>query len=249
MPKVLFFDIETAPNLAYVWQHYDANVLAYESEWYILCFSYKWENEGPVQVVAIPDFDTEMDDDSGVVQVLWDLLDEADIVVAHNGDKFDLKKANSRFVIHGLGPPSSYATVDTLKVARKHFNFNSNKLGDLGKTLKLGVKAQTGGFETWLGCMRGDPKAWAKMIKYAKQDTVLLEKVYLTLRPFMTNHPNRGIEHDGEICPTCGSTDLASNGIRHTQTMHYRRLVCQKCGANSKGRLAIPDSPKPEVVP
>jgi len=253
MPRVLFFDIETAPNLAYVWGHYDQNVIAHEREWYVLCVSYKWEGS-PAKTVGLTDFPEnyakDPEDDSMVVAEVHRLLDEADIVIAHNGDKFDIRKCNARFVAHDMAPPSPYHTVDTLKVARKYFMFNSNKLGDLGAHLGLGAKVSTGGFELWKGCMQGKPEAWKKMLKYAKQDTVLLEKVYLALRPWMTNHPNRnnyGEDVDG--CPSCGGTNLARSGTRTTQTMRYQRYRCTDCSSYCRGRLAIADSPKPDVVP
>ena len=109
MAKVLFYDIETAPNLAYVWGQYDQNVVQQYREWYLLCFSYKWEGQKSTSVVSLTDFpdvyDKDPEDDSAVAQVLWDLFDEADVVIAHNGDKFDMKKANARFIVHEMGPP------------------------------------------------------------------------------------------------------------------------------------------------
>ena len=72
------------------------------------------------------------------------MFDEADVVIAHNGDKFDMRKANARFGHYE--PPMPVQQVDTLKVARKYFKFESNKLGDLGEHLGLGNKEVTGGF-------------------------------------------------------------------------------------------------------
>ena len=127
MSKVLFFDIETAPNMSYVWGQWQQDVIKHVDEWYILCFSYKWEDHKSTHVVALKDFelyDNDPGNDLQVVKKLWELLDEADIVIGHNSDAFDIKKANARFVYHGLGPPSHYQTVDTLKMARIHFKFN-----------------------------------------------------------------------------------------------------------------------------
>ena len=254
MPKVLFFDIETAPNLAYVWGQWEQNVIQHKREWYVLCISYKWEGERGAHTVGLVDFpevyEKDHEDDIEVMKTLHSLLDEADIVIGHNGDRFDIRKSNARFLLHGMQPPSPYQTIDTLKVARKYFMFNSNKLGDLGEHLGLGNKESTGGFETWAGCMRGDEKAWKRMLKYAKQDTVLLEKVYMAMRPWMTNHPNRANFVNGDqACPTCGSSNLNSNGIRRTSAALYRRLQCRDCGAWSRERLANPDDIKPSVVP
>ena len=251
MSKVLFFDIETAPNLSYVWGQWQQDVIEHVNEWYILCFSYKWEDQKSTHVVALKDFelyDNDPDNDLQVVKKLWELLDEADIVIGHNSDAFDIKKANARFVYHGLGPPSHYQTVDTLKLARRHFKFNSNRLGHLGEHLGLGGKESTGGFETWAGCMKGDTKAWAVMKKYAKQDVDLLVDVYERLRPWATNHPNRNvIDGTSHACPTCGSNKLQKRGTRKTRTMIYQSYQCVRCKSYCRERIALV-SPRPEVV-
>lgn len=252
MAKVLYFDIETAPNLSYVWGHYEQNVIQHEREWYMLCISYRWEGEKKVHVTALPDFpDTykkDPENDYHVVKKLWELLDEADVAIAHNGDKFDIRKANARFVAHGLGPTSPLKTVDTLKVARKYFMFNSNHLNDLGRHLGIGVKEETGGFKTWAGCMRGDKKSWDIMKKYAKKDIDLLRDVYLKLRAWMTNHPNLNVYSDHDGCPTCGSVNMQRRGYRYTQVSAYQQWVCNDCGSWSRTRMAEREV-KPGIVP
>jgi uncharacterized protein YprB with RNaseH-like and TPR domain len=119
MAKILYYDIETAPNLSYVWGQYEQNVIDHEREWYILCVSYRWEGENKTHVCSLVDFPDaykkDPENDYHVVKKMWDLIDEADIVIAHNGDRFDMRKANARFVYHGLGPTSPTKQIDTLK--------------------------------------------------------------------------------------------------------------------------------------
>lgn len=253
MAKILYYDIETAPNLSMVWGHYEQNVIAHEREWYMLCVSYRWEHEKKSHVTSLVDFPADYkkdpENDFHVVKKLWELFDEADIVIAHNGDKFDMRKANARFVAHGLGPASPVKSIDTLKVARKYFMFNSNKLDHLGDHLGVGRKVSTGGFETWAGCMRGDMKYWKLMIKYAKQDVDLLRKVYMQLRPWMTNHPNLNIFDGTNACPTCGSKRLQKRGTKRTQVSVYQQYQCNDCGSYSRQRVADADAIKPEIVP
>ena len=131
--------------------------------------------------------------------------------------------------------------MDTLKLARRYFKFNSNRLGHLGEHLGLGGKEVTGGFQTWEGCMKGDPKAWKLMKKYAKQDVDLLVDVYERLRPWATNHPNRNvIDGTSYACPTCGSNKLQKRGKRRTRTMVYQTLQCTRCRSYCRERLALP---------
>ena len=243
-PKILYFDIETAANLAYVWGKYEQNVIEYEREWYMITFAYKW-NDGKTKAYSLPDFQTYTEnplDDRELVAKLWELFDEADVIVAHNGDSFDIKKANARFLFHGFNPPSAYKTIDTKKVAKKYFNFNSNKLDDIGNLLGVGRKLDTGGFDLWLGCLRGDPSSWRTMVKYNKQDVDLLHEVYMKMRGWMTNHPNlnlyKGTTHN---CPNCGSDHVQSRGIGVTKVGKYNRYHCQECGAWHKGETVTID--------
>ena len=230
--KILLFDIETAPNLAYVWARYEQNVIEMEKSWYILSFSCKWLGESKTHVYGLPDFKEYRRDttnDYGLVRKLWDFLDEADIVVAHNGDRFDIKKANAKFIEHGLNPPSPYKSVDTLKIARQVFKFDSNKLDDLGDVLKVGRKLRTGGKDLWMDCIRGDMKAWKKMLAYNKQDVLLLERVYLKFRSWSTNHPNVTVFEQTKGCPKCGSWLYVKRGFGIAGDGIKQKYRCNGC--------------------
>lgn len=237
-PKILLFDIETAPNLSYVWGHYEQNVLAHVTERYMICWAAKWFN-GKTTVKALPDYDNYKagsEDDKQLVIDLWNLFNEADVIIGHNGDSFDIKWANTRFLLHGLEIPAPYKTVDTLKVARRYFKFNSNKLNDLGKTLGVGQKVQHTGFALWQGCLQGDEKSWKMMRRYNRQDVTLLEKVYIKLRPWMTNHPNIAVMSDIEKgCRVCGGTELIKSGWNYTATGRRKDYRCKGCGAHNYG--------------
>jgi len=225
-PKVLFFDIETAPNLAYVWGKYEQDVIAFKSEWYLLSVAYKWLGDNEVHCLTIKG---KKGDDKKLAKKLRDLFDKADVIIAHNGDAFDIKKARARFVFHGLKPPSQFATVDTYKVAKRYFNFNSNKLNDLGLYLNLGEKVKHTGFDLWLGCMRDDKASWKLLERYNKQDVLLLEKVYNTLLPWMERHPNMALLTDRKGCSKCGSTQVHKDGVRANSSTLQQQWRCKSC--------------------
>lgn len=238
--KVLLIDIETTPNLGWVWGKYEQDVLKFEKESYMLSFTAKWigsQKTITYGLVDFPDYEKNRECDKELVKKLWELLDEADVVVGHNGDNFDIKKTNSRFIVNGLNPPSPYKTVDTLKIAKKHFKFNSNKLDDLGATLNVGRKINTGGFKLWLDCMAGNKEAWKKMKLYNKQDVLLLEKIYLKLRPWLATHPNIGVTVDKQACHTCGSLKTQRRGYNYTKQSKYPRIHCTSCGSWFQGPL------------
>ena len=240
--RILFYDLEVTPMLCWAYDRFDANVIHVEHESHIMCFAYKWLGESKVHVVALPDFPTYKNDtwdDGELVKRLWSLLDEADVVVAHNANKFDNRVATERFLTHRLGPPSPYKTVDTLTVARRYFKNSSNSLNNLCSKLGIGEKPADTHARLWHSCVNGDEQAWRKMVRYCKHDVELLESLYLTLRPYMANHPNVALlsgKLDG--CPKCGSSAIQLRGLQRSLTATYRRVQCTDCGAWSRVRLA-----------
>jgi len=237
--------------LAWVWTRWQDGVTSVEADWYALCISYRWAGDARSRVKALPDFDGYdplAPNDRPLIEFAHRLLSEADIAVAHNGDRFDTRKMNARFVYHGLGPCRPYQPVDTLKIARRHFMFSSNKLGDLGEHLGLGAKVPTGGFDLWAGCMAGEPRAWATMKRYARQDVDLLEAVYGRLLPWATSHPNLGTYDEHAGCPKCGSGDYTRNGHHRTKTGRYQQYICKACGGWFRDRQADPELVRPRFT-
>jgi DNA polymerase elongation subunit (family B) len=241
--KVTFLDIETAPTLGWVWDMYDTNVIAVEQNWFMLSYSHGDLDEDAIHCSRLCDYPlykVDKKDDRELVEDLWKVFDDADIIVAHNGDAFDIKKSNARFIAHGLPPPSPYKTIDTLKIARKHFKFESNKLASLGAFLGLGVKVPHTGFDLWKGCMNGDKKSWNLMGEYNVQDTALLKAVYFQLRRWATNLPNLALYSDGanaDLCPACGSSHVQRRGLSYARTQKRQRFQCVDCGSWFQGGL------------
>lgn len=238
--RIAFFDIETSPSRGYFFNLYkEGNILEVDKYWKILSFSYKWLGDEKAHVVAMSDFPRykkDKDDDTDVVKALWELADKADVLVAHNGNDFDIKRMNARFLALGMKPPTPYKTVDTKRIAKAYFKFDSNKLDDLADYLGIGRKLETGGKELWFKCMDGDKKAWNLMKRYNKWDVVLLEKVYKKMLPFITNHPNLNLLHGTtHSCPNCGEAKLQKRGMSITRTSKSVRYQCTGCGAWSQG--------------
>jgi DNA polymerase elongation subunit (family B) len=233
-PKIAFFDIETAPSLGYFWgKLYETNIVKVDTPWYMLCFSYRWLGDRAIHTRALrdyPSYKSGSEDDRRLVRDLRNMLDEADIVIAHNGDRFDLKAANTRFIYHGLKPPSLYRSIDTLKIARSQFCFDSNRLDALGRFLDVGGKRVHTGFDLWSRTMQGDPEAWSQMEKYNRRDVELLEKVYYKLRAYAKVHPNMAAYNNGEGCPRCQSLSVRKIGVLTQVKGLYQRRHCNSCG-------------------
>lgn len=229
-PRILFYDLETFPNLGYTWGKYEQNVLKIVKHWEIASFAYKWRG-GAIECVSQRNMSEKQ-----VVKKLHALIDAADISIAHNGDAFDIKKARAKFAQFNLNPTTLNRTVDTKKIAKSQFGFTSNSLNDLGEFLGLGRKLQTGGFDLWLDCMQGAKPAWSLMEKYNRQDVALLERVYNKLKSWVPNHPNIALLMGHEGCPNCGSQNVQSRGFRVTAKTKQHRFYCNDCGAWYIGR-------------
>lgn len=242
-PKILLLDIETTPLEAYVWQMQvwkaRINDEAVMSEWFMLAWSAKWLLSPNMMSMSLTREEVLSENDSRIVLELWKLLDEADIVIAHNGDKFDIPNINTRFIASGLYPTTPYQTIDTLKIAQKQFGFTHNSLNALAKQFGLPLKIETT-FDLWRRCKNGDNEALKEMETYNRRDVEILEEVYLKLRPWIKSHPNVGLymETDSEVCPNCGGNHLENVGIYYTQVGRYQAFRCE-CGAIGRRRINL----------
>lgn len=233
-PKILIFDIETSPLEALSWgPKWKTNLIKVTQPSRVMCFSAKWF--GGKQVTAgwpdYPGYVAGEKDDREIVKDIWMLIDAADIIVAHNGRSFDLRTMNSRFIAHGLPLPSPYKLVDTKVQVKKVVRLPSNSLEDIGDYYGLGHKLPHQGFKLWEDCLAGDPEAWKTMKAYNHNDVSLLEKIYVTFRPWMA-HPNMALyDKDGSVCcTTCGSHNYIKSKLRENLTTLSRQYKCKDCG-------------------
>lgn len=266
--KALLWDIESSlmsTSTFSLWPKY----IPYDAiihDWHIICGAWKWLGKPRVYADAISadeysealrEFYThQMSDskeappksilniDKEVTQKLRDVVAEADIVIHHNGDKFDLKKLNARCVYHGIEPFPKPKTVDTLKVAKREFAFTSNRLDYIGEYLGVGGKIHNEG-NLWQKLINGSARqkelALRKMLKYNKRDVTLLEDVYLKMRPYIKNHPNMNLYTDSLdiVCPNCSGSNLQKRGYHVTLRGKYQRYQCTDCGAWTKGGKSV----------
>ena len=238
LPKILLFDIETSLMEVYVWGLYKqfiphTNIIkdknGEEKTWYVLSWAAKWlYDENIISDIVTAD-ESKKRNDKRVLKSIWKLLDDADIVIGHNLDRFDIRKLNARFIDNDLNPPSPFKTVDTLKIARREFAFVSYKQDYLTKHFKLEQKLDTN-FKLWVDCMHGDQKALDKMHEYNRHDVMGLEEVYLKIRPYIKNHPNLGVLMDMDVCPNCGCEHLEETESRYfTSANQFPVYRCQGC--------------------
>lgn len=245
-PRIATLDIETAPITAYVWGLFKQNVGLNQiiSDWSILSFAYKMLDESKVHYSDVSGQE-DLRDDSLLLNELWQLLDDADIIIAQNGRAFDVKKIMARFLTEGLPPPSPFKVIDTLEMAKQIARFTSNKQDWLSQLLTDQPKEhhkEFPGMELWVECLKGNPRAWAVMKKYNKRDITGCEKMYLTMLPYYQGHPNVAAYYDDDKvrCPRCASTKMTVlDKPALTQTGEYHRYQCGGCGGFSRSRYTI----------
>jgi uncharacterized protein YprB with RNaseH-like and TPR domain len=231
----LFFDIETSPNIGLFWEAgYKKNITTDNiiRERAIICICYKWEDEKEVYALQ---WDAKQNDKRMLEQFIA-VANTANELVGHNGDKFDLAWIRTRCLFHGIDMFPNYQTIDTLKVARSKFRFQSNRLNYIAEFLGLGGKIKTE-FNLWKDILLNKDKvAMEKMIKYCKKDVSLLEEVYKLLGNHIAPKTHYGVVfgQDRGSCPECGagSEDLIKNNSVVTATgltrIQYKCKVCNK---------------------
>jgi len=230
-PKILFLDIETTPNKGYFWRlKVNGGYLSPENideEATIICASWLWYGSSKVESVCVDPASPK--DDRQVTLKLHEVMSQADAWCAHNGDNFDIRWIMTQCLIHGLPPLPPCVQIDTKKMAKKVFNFNSNRLVYLAERLKVGKKLKTD-FDLWKDCIRGDELALLKMLRYNRRDVALLPRVYKKLAPWVPARLNARLFQERPACENCGSRSLQSRGFTYTTQNKYRRFRCNDCG-------------------
>lgn len=238
--RVLLLDIETAPNLAYVWGAFKQNItmdkIVENSE--VLCWSAKWYGEKGMYFRSIQTGKKSM------LNAVHRLLDEADVVVTYNGKAFDTRVLNREFFLAEMHPPAPYKQIDLYLVVTDRFDFPINKMDYVSKRMGLSGKTKHPGFQMWVDCKAGLPEAWEKMAEYNQHDVEMLEPMYTRLKPWVKNHPNVGAfdPEDMDKCPHCGSKHLQRRGFAVTRDVRYHRYQCVDCGAWARGKKAVDKS-------
>ena len=239
-PKILSLDIETSLMTVQTWGCYEQKVPAnmIVDDWFIICWAGKWLSQDKIISDVCTSKEAIAKNDQNVINSAWKILDEADIVITHNGRRFDHRKLNARFIYYGLSRPSHYLTIDTLKATQKQFATSSHKQDYLTKYLKLPEKIKTD-IDLWKECSKGNEKALSRMVKYCRGDVRGLEELYLTIRSWIDNHPNLPLftDYDGSRCPACESNKLTWKNFYYTPMGKYKTFRCE-CGAIGRSRKA-----------
>lgn len=232
IPKILLYDLETTPMVSYHWGRWKVNINPENTlhESVILAYTAKYLFDSKVYSEVLTPEEVKNFDDSRLVQNIWQLINDCDILIAYNGTKADNRWITSRFLCYNLDPPKPYLVVDPCKVFKQQFGFSSNKLDAIAAQLQVGRKISTT-FELWKQCLEGNVQALNQMKEYNIQDVFVLEDVYLKVRPYIKGHPNIANILEEDVCPICGSKNIQPvDGYYYTAARKYPLHHCSSCG-------------------
>lgn len=249
-PKIIFADIETSMMLGYFFGTFKQNIGlgAIKQDWNILSFAAKWHGPGrPTLYQSIRNQKNPVNDFGLCKSLAW-IIDNADIIVAHNGVRFDMKKIRARMAHNRMRPVRNTRVIDTLLESRKQFAFTSQKLIYLSEKfgpdgMKKNSHGSFAGIDLWVQCQNGNQLAWDEMEAYNIPDVLALEGVYDELSPWFQGAQNLAVFHEHEEgvhrCPNCGSSNVKKDGLRRTQVTIFQQYKCKDCGGYSRGRKGI----------
>lgn len=180
--RILYFDIEVSPNLVFSWGIGNKVNLGIETivqERAIICVCWKWADEKEVHSL-----EWNKGDDRKLCIEFAKVINSADVVIGQNSDAFDIKWFRTRCLFHDIPLRPKFQSIDTLKLAKAGFKFNSNKLDYMGKFLVGAGKTSTG-FDLWKDIvLHNNKEAMSKMVNYCKNDVLVLEAVYRELSSY-----------------------------------------------------------------
>jgi len=186
IPKVLILDIETKYITTVGFGLYDQNFSLDQvlDDGGIFCWAAKWLGE---DTVYYKDYKGDMKKEKQLLQPLWKMMDEADIIISQNGISFDIPVLFGKFMEHDMGSPSPFKQLDTLRMTKRRTKLLSNKLEYLTKkfcNLKKSTHKKFPGISLWLECAKGNKEAWKEMETYNKVDVKSTEEYFLKIAQY-----------------------------------------------------------------
>ena len=234
--RVLFFDIETSPNIVASWgaswkERLSPDNIIHERK--IICISWKWLGD---ETVYNAHWDNKKDDKK-MLKLFIKALHHSDIAIAHNIRKFDLPWIRTRALYHGIILRPDTVIIDTLTWAKNYFRFNSNRLDYISKFLGSEGKIKTH-YGMWMDLLirpykdKVAKETLKDMIFYCDKDVEELEVVYKRLAPYMKHKIHFGVLNGGEKweCPDCGSDNVRVKKTKVTAAgTSSKQMHCKDC--------------------
>lgn len=242
MPKILALDVEMSYNISYHYDQWGVNIpwSRIKQRQFMICAAWQWVGEKKRHAVSILDdpkrFKSDHTDDYHVVKTLWDLMNQADAVLAYNGIGFDFKEILTAAAKHDLGPLHNFVPLDPFRIAKAKFRFKGgNSLANLCDFFGLPQKSKVEE-KDWIGATEGNVQSIKKIVKYNLDDLPPLLGIWEKIKPYVPSKLNMNLFVDPitqpEVCAHCGGAELEQHRVRHfkiTGARYQYKCKDKKC--------------------
>lgn len=245
-PKILYYDIETTPLLAYIWRTgkqvvRHSQLAEQRNEYRIICICYCWnDSKAPKALI----WDHRKQDCTAIVKEFDALIKQADVVIGKNSNSFDNRHLNAQRMLTGGTPMPDWVryTDDLERQMRKYFYLPSFSLDYISKILGLGGKLKME-LQDWIDIVedrKGErgTKALKKMVRYGKKDIADTRALWEYLEGHFETRFNHATFLMDKVCVTCGSCNIIKNGTRISGKTRYQLYFCNEHGGYA-GRAPI----------
>lgn len=242
--KILAIDIECSPATVLTYGLFNQNI----SHKYIIehprimCFAAQWY--GSKKTMFFSEYHDGKDE---MLKKLYELVDEADVIMGYNSQRFDYPWIEGYLMEEGYTRPAPSKHIDLLSVFRKHSRFISRKLDYVSARLLDEKKIDANTMDLYLRCTSDDEKvakkAWAEMKKYNIRDTAMMPELFDTVKSYVKMPHPIAESSEEALCHSCGSENLIRKGYALTMTGKYQRFRCNDCGSWHRGTTRISSSP------
>lgn len=251
-PKILFYDCETKPLKAYIWQ-LGTQFVGHKQldkdfcQWGIICITYCWNDGKPAKVI---DWGYEEQNTGKVVEEFDKIIKQADYTIGKNNIRFDEKMINAARMLNGLPgfPQWVKYSEDLERNMRRYFRLPSQSLDYISGQLGLGGKIKME-FQDWIDIVEKNEnglKSFNKMLKYGKKDVVDTRTLWNKLSEHFDTKINLGAWNNIKLaCKHCASENLWRDGVKCYGGSRWQEFQCKDCGRYA-GRAPI--SPIEEKV-
>lgn len=131
--------------------------------------------------------------DKNLVRAISDELESHDVLVAHNGQNFDLPMIRTRQVRWRQRRLPDMKVVDPWLIAKRKFRLKSNSLGRIADYLGITDRKTPLDMSTWAAAMNdGDRRALNDIVRHCQADVRVLDGVFDLVKPFVKVLDDRG---------------------------------------------------------
>ena len=132
-------------------------------------------------------------DDRETVRQIAEILADHDVLVAHNGSRFDMPFLRSRMLRWNMKRLPNMKMVDPCSIAYRHFKLRSNSLAAVADHIGVKERKTPLDMSIWADAfLNGSRRAMNKIVEHCVADIKVLEGVLEVVKPYVKLLDDRG---------------------------------------------------------